>query len=80
MLLPDTILLTTDLITPHAIALQKRRKHLDQLHSKVYEARIQAAICLEHDYANTIHDFNFKLSDLVLICNTHIEKLLNQKM
>jgi len=80
MPLPDTILSTTDLITRRAIALQKRREHLDQLHSKVYEARIQAALRFERDHANTIHNFAFKLGDLVLIRNTRIEKSLNRKM
>jgi hypothetical protein len=33
---PDSILSTNDLIANHAIALQKRREHLANLHNKVY--------------------------------------------
>ena len=35
---PESMLSTTELITRRAIALQKRRSQLSQLHDKVYEA------------------------------------------
>ena len=76
---PDGPLLTTDLITIRAVALQKRCVHLAKLTSDVYSTRIKAAICFEQDHASTITDYNFKLGDLVLIQNTAIEKSLNQK-
>ncbi|THH15275.1 hypothetical protein EW146_g5171 [Bondarzewia mesenterica] len=41
---PSSFLSSTDLIACHAIALQKCKSDLASLHSKVYEARIQAAI------------------------------------
>ncbi|KIM71553.1 hypothetical protein PILCRDRAFT_82672, partial [Piloderma croceum F 1598] len=34
----------------------------------------------ERDHAATIRDFDFKRGDLVLVCNTAIEKALNRKM
>jgi hypothetical protein len=77
---PDAILSTTDLITRRAIALQKRREHLSELHKKVHSARLQAAIKFEKDHSHTIRDYDFKMGDLVLIRNTAIEKALNRKM
>lgn len=77
---PDSVLSTTDLIARRAIALQKRRSHLANLHDKVYEARIKAAIRFELEHAHTMRSYNFKLGDLVLMRNTAIEKALNRKM
>jgi len=77
---PDQVLSTTDLIARRSIALQKRREDLEQLRSKVYEARVKAAIRFEQDNVNTIKTYDFKLGDLVLIRNTAIEKSLNRKM
>jgi hypothetical protein len=77
---PDSVLSTTDLIARRAIALQKRRDDLARLHSKVYQARLQAAIRFEKEREHTVQDFDFKLGDLVLLRNTAIEKALNRKM
>jgi hypothetical protein len=77
---PNSVLSTTELITNRAIALQKRRADLSTLHSKVYEARLKAAIRFEKEHAETIKDFDFKLGDLILLRNTSIEKALNRKM
>ena len=77
---PDSPLSMTDLIARQAIALQKQREHLTELHRKVHTAHLKAAIQFEKDHAHTIHNYNFKSSDLVLIRNTAIEKALNQKM
>ncbi|KAJ3510089.1 hypothetical protein NLJ89_g4871 [Agrocybe chaxingu] len=77
---PDSILSTTDLISRRAIALQKRREHLEELHSRVFDARRKAAARFEQEHAHTIRNYNFKLGDLVLVRNTRIEKSLNRKM
>ena len=77
---PDLTLSTTDLIARRAMALQKRRPQLAELHDKVHAARLKAAVQFERDHAHTIHDFDFKLGDLVLVRNTAIEKALNRKM
>ena len=77
---PDSVLSTTDLIARRAMALQKRRSDLTQLHDKVYSARLSAAKRFEKEHAASIHNFDFTLGDLVLIRNTAIEKALNRKM
>jgi hypothetical protein len=77
---PNSVLSTTDLIARRAIALQKRREDLSRLHSKVWQARLDAALRFERDHSQTIKDFNFKLGDLVLLRHTAIEKALNRKM
>ena len=77
---PEAALTSTDLIARRAIALQKRRSHLAELHDKVHTARLKAAVQFEKDHAHTIRDFDFKLGDLVLVRNTAIEKALNRKM
>jgi hypothetical protein len=77
---PTSILSTTDLIARRAIALQKRREDLERLHSKVLQARLDAATRFEKEHTATIRDFDFNLGDLVLIRNTAIEKALNRKM
>jgi hypothetical protein len=76
---PEAVLSTEDLIAQRAIALQKRREHLTQLHSMVYEARLRAAVKFEQDHAATIQDHDFKRGDLVLMRNTAIEKSLSRK-
>ena len=76
----DALLSTTTLITTPAIMLQKCQLHLTVLASDVYAACIKAAVCFKQEHAETVTDFDFKLSNLVLIQNTAIEKLLNRKM
>jgi hypothetical protein len=77
---PHSVLSTTDLITRRAIALQKRTDDVNRLYSQVYDARRKAAQHFEKKHAKTIHNFDFKRGDLVLIRNTQIEKALNRKM
>ena len=77
---PDSILSTTDLISRQAITLQKHRDQLSQLKGKVYKARVWAAVAFKKQHDHAIHDFDFKLGDLVLVRNTVIEKALNRKM
>jgi hypothetical protein len=77
---PDMVLSTTDLIARRAVALQKRRTHLAELHDKVHLARLKAAVRFEQEHASTMRDFNFKIGNLVLVRNTAIEKALNRKM
>jgi len=77
---PNSILLTTDLIGRRAIQLQKQHEHLSTLHSKVFETQLKAAVRFEKEHALTVHNFDFKLGNLVLLHNTAIEKALNRKM
>ncbi|THH05672.1 hypothetical protein EW146_g9837 [Bondarzewia mesenterica] len=57
---PSFFISSTDLIVHHAIALQKCKADLTSLHSKIYEARIQAAIKFKCDHIATIHNFDFQ--------------------
>ena len=77
---PDSTLSSTELIARRAMALQKRRSDLTRLHNKVYSACLTAARQFEKEHSASIKDFDFKLCNLVLICNTAIEKALNRKM
>jgi len=77
---PDSLLATTDLIARRAVALQKRTEDLAQLRTCVHRERNHAVARFEREHATTIHDFNFTPGDLILICNTAIEKALNRKM
>jgi hypothetical protein len=77
---PNSVMSMTDLISRHAIALQKRSADVNQLYSKVYQARLKAARWFEQDHLCTLKDFDFQCGSLVLMCNTQIEKSLNKKM
>lgn len=78
--LPSSLLLTTNLIACHAIALQKHQEDLTQLHSVVFATWLTAAWHFEAKHNHAICDFDFKQGNLVLICNTQIKKSLNCKM
>ncbi|KAH7917771.1 hypothetical protein BV22DRAFT_1025794, partial [Leucogyrophana mollusca] len=67
LLPPEAVLDTTDLITRRAIALQKRRSQLQLVHSKVYQARVQAARRFELENAASITRRTFDKGDLVLM-------------
>ena len=77
---PDAPLSSTELIANRALTLQKWHNQVAKLHSKVYTACVQATICFKQDHTNIIKDFNFQPGDLVLTCNTAIEKALSCKM
>ena len=47
---------------------------------KVYRTCLKAAVHFEKSHAKTICNFDFKRGNLVLMCNTKIEKSLNRKM
>ena len=53
---------------------------MTELHRKVHTACLKVAIQFKKDHAHTIHDYNFKADDLILIRNTVIKKALNWKM
>jgi hypothetical protein len=71
---------TTDLVSHRAIALQKCSADVNNLYSRVYQARLKAARWFEQDHLRTLKDFNFQHGSLVLMRNTQIEKSLNKKM
>ncbi|KNZ72630.1 hypothetical protein J132_02223, partial [Termitomyces sp. J132] len=77
---PNLLLSTTDLIAYRAIDLQHCQEDLDHLYSQVLSACHLAAICFKTEHAATIHNYNFKTGDLVLMRNTRIEVTHNKKM
>jgi hypothetical protein len=77
---PTSVMSTTDLISRCAIALQKCSADVNNLYSKVYQARLKAARRFEQDHLRTLKDFDFQRGSLVLMRNTQIEKSLNKKM
>jgi hypothetical protein len=77
---PTSVMSTTNLISRRAIALQKRSADVNQLYSKVYQARLKAARRFGQEHLHTLKDFNFQRGSLVLMRNTQIEKSLNKKM
>ena len=60
----ETVLSTTKLIARRALALQKRRSQLVNLHDKVYSARLKAAVQFKKDHTHTIQDYDFKRSSM----------------
>jgi hypothetical protein len=70
----------TNLISCHAITLQKRSADINTLYSKVYQAQLKVARRFEQEHLHTLKDFDFQHGSLVLMCNTQIEKSLNKKM
>jgi hypothetical protein len=77
---PSTsLLLLTNLIARHAIALQNRLINAEKPHSKVYWAQLKAAHWCKQKH-HTVKDFNFDQGRLVLMCNTQVKKSLNCKM
>jgi hypothetical protein len=77
---PTSVMSTTNLISRHAIALQKCSTDINTLYFKVYQARLKAARQFEQEHFRTLKDFDFQRGSLVLMCNTQIEKSLNKKM
>jgi len=77
---PNLLLSTTNLIARQAIALQKRQDDLTWLRAQVHDHCNKAAICFKREHLATIHDYDFKSGDLILVCNMAIEKALNRKM
>ncbi|TFY78453.1 hypothetical protein EWM64_g5560 [Hericium alpestre] len=67
---PEATLSSTDLIASHALALQKRQKDLQRLHSCIYEAHLQAACKFELEHECMIRDYDFHHGELVLVRNS----------
>jgi hypothetical protein len=78
--LPTSVMSSTNLISRHAIALQKCSADINTLYSKIYQARLKAARRFEQQHLRTLKDFDFQCGSLVLMHNIQIEKSLNKKM
>jgi hypothetical protein len=77
---PASIMLSTDLISRRAIALQKRSADVNALYSKVYQAWLKAARQFKQQHLRTLKYFDFQCGSLVLMRNTQIEQSLNKKL
>ncbi|KIN94401.1 hypothetical protein M404DRAFT_35090 [Pisolithus tinctorius Marx 270] len=75
-----TPLTTTELIAWQVHQLQKCQDDLDQVCGNVFCTRFQSIQQFETAFQHHIKDHNFAPSTLVLVCNSRIEKELNQKM
>ncbi|KNZ79560.1 hypothetical protein J132_09244 [Termitomyces sp. J132] len=70
--LPNSFLLSTNLIAHQVIDLQHCQEDLEQLHDNGLSTCHLAAICSEAEHAATICDYNFQTGNLVLMRNTRI--------
>ena len=78
--MPDTDNITTPiLITWQARQLQKRQEDIDTICKRVLLSRFALLRHFEQQFKNQIHQQDFSPGDLVLVCNSQIEKELNQK-
>ena len=77
---PDTDNITTPiLITWRACQLQKHQEDIDTIHERVLLSWFALLRHFEQQFKNRICQQDFSPGDLVLVCNSQIEKELNQK-
>jgi len=70
---------TQDLIAYHAQQLQKHLEDLLEMSVRVLKARKQSTAEFVKCFSSTIQDYDFQVSSLVLVLNSHIEKQFNCK-
>ena len=78
--LPDGPLTTEELLGYRAQALAKHKLHVDAMHTRVTQRKIDVLLRYEKEHKSTIRDYVFKPRDLVLIRNTGVENSLDRKM
>ncbi|KNZ81493.1 hypothetical protein J132_00459 [Termitomyces sp. J132] len=78
--LPNSFLLSTNLIACQAINLQHCQEDLKQLHDNVLSTCCLATICFEAKHAAIICNYNFQTGNLILMRNIRIEVTHNKKM
>jgi hypothetical protein len=80
-LLPDISnqLSSDSLIAIHTRQLAKHKEDLAELHNRLLQSRFASIRDFETRFANTIHNYNFSPSSLVLILNKKIESASNAK-
>ena len=78
---PDTDNITTPiLITWQARQLQKRQEDIDTIHERVLLSQFASLRHFKQQFKNRICQQDFSPGNLILVCNSQIEKELNQKM
>jgi hypothetical protein len=58
---------TVELIAMHTCQLQRHEDDLPAIHSNMLKSRFKSVQQFEHQYKNTICDFNFQLGALILV-------------
>jgi len=69
---------TEDLIAHHAQQLQKTLEDIHDMSARVLKARKQSVAQFVKCFSS-IQNYDLSIGSLVLVCNSHIEKELNQK-
>ena len=59
--------------------LQKCQEDLELIRECIFKARFESVKHFKATFKNQIKDFDFRPGSLVLVCNTCVEKELNQK-
>ncbi|KXN84499.1 hypothetical protein AN958_12424 [Leucoagaricus sp. SymC.cos] len=71
---------TKDLIGLRATALTKHVKHVEAMYLRANKEKLAQAAKIEQEHTSKIKDWDFKPENLVLVRNTAIEALADQKM
>ena len=74
------MVLSTELIGLQALALAKHVEHIEDMRQKVSKEKIRRMLQLESNLQHKIKEFNLKPGNLVLVKNSAIELLADQKM
>lgn len=75
----ETTLSTTELIMMRARQLQKRPDDLEAMREKVRQYRETNRQSFEKKYERTIHNYDFKCGDLVLVRNSRLDTEIGHK-
>ena len=70
---------TASLIAIHTRQLAKREDDLAEIHAHILRSHFASIADFERHFANSIHDYDFEPSSLVLVLNKKIEPLSNVK-
>jgi hypothetical protein len=79
MVLPQSAMMTTELVALRAQQLQKRPEDLDTIQDRIIKARFTSICQFKKKYTNTIRAYQFAPSNLVLVRNSRVEASLDQK-
>ncbi len=77
--LPDRVLTTEELIGFRARALAKHKEHIDEMRERVSKQKRDALLKFEEKHVHKIKDYKFKSGDLVLVRNSPVDNVLEQK-
>ena len=78
--LPTGVMSKNDLVGFRARALAKDQIHIVKMQSQIDQDKLKWLKAYERDFKVVIKDRMFEPGDLVQVCNTSIESLLDKKM